>query len=79
MSTNIFEVILNNPDSCPFLEGILKAQNHWISMKAIFDKLFEEDTFDSKRSSIGLIFFIDNYGLKINSLLNTLNKHFNIC
>ncbi len=46
---NIFEVLLNyeSPNSSPFLEGILSAQNHWVIMKTVMDKLFEEGTFDS--------------------------------
>jgi len=50
MSTNIFELILNceHPNSSPFLSGLVTYQNHWISMKEIFDKLFEDQEFDSK-------------------------------
>jgi hypothetical protein len=54
LKMNIFEIILNyeSPNSSPFLEGIIVAQNNWINMKSTLDKLLDERIFESKVGKI---------------------------
>jgi hypothetical protein len=72
---NIFEVFLNceSQNSSPFVKEILNAQNYWVSMKGILDKLFEENTFDSILNYVFFLSLKEHILLKNGfKLINTL-------